>query len=94
MNKEIPVFLFNGFLDSGKTTLIKEIIEGEEAYRGYNTLIIATEDGEVEYDSKWVEANEVNLEIVLDEEYKDEEYFYKLVKNIIQNKLLLNLTLL
>ena len=31
-NNQIPVFLFNGFLDSGKTTLIKEIIENEEAY--------------------------------------------------------------
>lgn len=91
MNKEIPIFLFNGFLDSGKTTLIKEIIEGEEAYRGYNTLIIATEDGEVEYDSKWVEANEVNLEIVLDDEYKDEEYFYKLVKKYDPKQIVIEL---
>ena len=30
-NNQIPVFLFNGFLDSGKTTLIKDIIESEEA---------------------------------------------------------------
>ena len=44
MNNEIPVFLFNGFLDSGKTTLIKEIIEGEKSYHGYNSLIIAFED--------------------------------------------------
>ena len=38
MNKEIPLFLFNGFLDSGKTTLIKEIIESDKAYQGYKTL--------------------------------------------------------
>lgn len=80
MKKEIPVFLFNGFLDSGKTTLIKEIIEGEAAYRGYNTLIIATEDGEVSYDLEWVKNNEVNVVIIEDEEYKDETFFLELIK--------------
>ena len=91
MNKEIPVFLFNGFLDSGKTTLIKEIIEGEQSYRGYNTLIVATEDGEVEYDSEWIKKYEVNVEIMLDDEYKDEEYFYKLFKKYNPKQIVIEL---
>lgn len=28
-NKEIPVYLFTGFLESGKTTCIQEVIEEE-----------------------------------------------------------------
>lgn len=79
MNKDIPVFLFNGFLDSGKSTLIKEIIEGEDAYRAYNTLIIATEDGEVEFDKEWALNNQVNVEFMLEDEYDDESYFLYLV---------------
>ena len=80
MNNEIPVFLFNGFLDSGKTTLIKEIIEGESAYRGYNTLIVAFEDGETEYDELWCKNNEVNVVVVEDDDYKDDLFFFELVK--------------
>lgn len=91
MNKEIPVFLFNGFLDSGKTTLIKEIIEGETSYQGYNTLIIATEDGEVEYEDEWIKNNEVNVEIILDDEYKDERYFYELVKKYNPKQIVMEL---
>ncbi len=91
MDREIPVFLFNGFLDSGKTTLIKEIIESEEAYRGFNTLIVATEDGEVEYDSKWIKENEVNVEIILDDEYKDEMYFYNLFKKYNPKQIVIEL---
>ena len=91
MNREIPVFLFNGFLDSGKTTLIKEIIEGESSYRGYNTLIVATEDGEVEYDKKWIEENEVYVEIILEDEYKDERYFYELLKKYNPKQIVIEL---
>ena len=79
-NNQIPVFLFNGFLDSGKTTLIKEIIESEEAYHGYRTLIITFEDGEVEYSKDWREENEINVVFADDEEEYDELYFYQLIR--------------
>lgn len=79
-DNQIPVFLFNGFLDSGKTTLIKEIIESEEAYHGYNTLIITFEDGEEEYTKVWQEENQVNVVFADDEEEYDELYFYELMK--------------
>jgi hypothetical protein len=77
--KEVPVFLFNGFLDSGKTTLIKEIVSQTNVYKNYNTLIIATEDGEVEFDKEWALNNQVNVEFMLEDEYDDESYFLYLV---------------
>lgn len=51
--QEIPVYLFTGFMDSGKTTLIQETLYengfGEDNDR---MLIIACEDGDVEYDEE------------------------------------------
>ena len=48
--KEVPVFLLNGFLESGKTSLIKEIVENNDNYHNNSTVIICCEEGEVEYE--------------------------------------------
>ena len=50
MFKEVPVYLFTGFLDSGKTTFIQEVMEEEEFNVGERTLLLICEEGEVEYD--------------------------------------------
>lgn len=48
---EIPVYFFTGFMDSGKTTLIQEtLFENGFAEDDDRILIIACEDGDVEYD--------------------------------------------
>lgn len=44
---EIPVYLFSGFMDSGKTSLIKETLIEEDFGEGAKTLLIACEDGEI-----------------------------------------------
>lgn len=53
MASEVPVYFFTGFMDSGKTTLISETLLddgfGDDLDSG---LIIACEDGDVEYDEK------------------------------------------
>ena len=46
---EIPVYLFTGFLESGKTTFIQEVLEGEDFFTGEPTLLLLCEEGEVEY---------------------------------------------
>lgn len=48
--KEIPVYLFLGFLDSGKTKFIQETFEDERFDSGENTLLLVAEEGEEEYD--------------------------------------------
>ena len=46
---EIPVYFFTGFMDSGKTTLIQETL----FENGFDRiLIIACEDGDIEYDTE------------------------------------------
>ena len=45
---EIPVYLFTGFLESGKTTFIQDALEGDDFNAGERTLLLLCEEGEVE----------------------------------------------
>ncbi len=76
--KELPVFLLNGFLESGKTTLIKEIVENNEQYHNNSTVIIACEDGEVEYEDDWCEKYQVHVEKIDSQEDLTVSYLEKL----------------
>ena len=66
---EIPVYLFSGFMDSGKTSLIKETLIEENFGEGAKTLLIACEDGEVEYDE--AELAKANTKLVMIEEEEE-----------------------
>ena len=45
---EIPVYLFTGFMDSGKTSLISQTLVENDFTDGTPGLIIMCEDGDVE----------------------------------------------
>lgn len=63
---EIPVYLFSGFMDSGKSSLIREtLIDGDFSENG-KTLLILCEDGEVEFEEE--ELQKVNTRLVMIEE--------------------------
>lgn len=47
---EIPVYLFTGFLDAGKTTFIQGTLEDTRFNGGERTMLLLCEDGEEEYD--------------------------------------------
>ena len=49
MPKEVPVYLFLGFLDAGKTKFIQETFEDERFDSGERTLLLVCEEGEEEY---------------------------------------------
>ncbi len=49
--KEIPVYMITGFLDSGKTTFLNFTIHQPYFQVNADTLLIACEEGEVEYDA-------------------------------------------
>ena len=49
---EIPVYLFTGFMDSGKTTLVKETLFDDGFTEGGRSVVICCEDGDVEYDEE------------------------------------------
>ncbi len=47
---EVPVYLFTGFLESGKTKFIQETLEDERFNSGERTLLVVCEEGEEEYE--------------------------------------------
>lgn len=49
-DEEIPVFVFTGFLESGKTTMVHDWLEEEYFQDGRKTVVIVCEQGEKEYD--------------------------------------------
>lgn len=46
---EIPVYLFLGFLESGKTKFIQETLEDKRFNNGERTLMLVCEEGIEEY---------------------------------------------
>ena len=64
---QIPVYVFTGFLDSGKTKFIQETLEDPRFNAGERTLLLVFEEGEEEYDSSTYPHQNVYLE-VLDQE--------------------------
>ena len=48
---ETPVYLFLGFLESGKTKFIQETLEDPRFSNGEKTLLLVTEEGEEEYET-------------------------------------------
>ena len=49
-NEQIPVYLFTGFLESGKTKMIQETLEDQNFNDGCKILLIVCEEGIEEYD--------------------------------------------
>ena len=50
MPSNIPMYVFTGFLESGKTKFIQETLEDERFNTGERTLLLVFEEGEEEYD--------------------------------------------
>ena len=65
--KDIPVFLFTGFLESGKTKFIQETLEDKRFNSGERTLLIVCEEGEEEYEPDQFAAPNVFIQVVEDQ---------------------------
>ena len=61
---EIPVYVFTGFLDSGKTKFIQETLEDARFNNGERTLIIQFEEGEEEFCFESYPCQNVWLEVL------------------------------
>lgn len=63
---DIAVYLFTGFLESGKTSFIQETLEDERFNNGENTLLLMCEEGEVELKPEKFSAKNVFIEEIGD----------------------------
>lgn len=64
---DLPVYLFTGFLESGKTKFIQETLEDRRFHKGERTLLVLCEEGVEEYAPDQFCAPNVFLRTVEDE---------------------------
>ena len=65
---EVPVYLFTGFLGSGKTMFIQDALESPDFNEGERTLLLVCEEGENEYDPSKFAFPNIFMETVEEEE--------------------------
>ena len=78
--QQIPVYVFTGFLDSGKTKFIQETLEDPRFNAGERTLLLVFEEGEEEYDFSTYPHQNIHLE-VLDQQTVTTKQLQTLAKN-------------
>ncbi len=88
-NKKIPVYLFCGFLEGGKTSLIQESLEDERFNTGEKTLVILCEEGEVELDPTKFWGQNVTLKIVDDKAKLTKENLVEMTKGRILDRIII-----
>ncbi len=72
MVKEIPVYIFMGFLESGKTTFAKETLLDRNFTEGEKTLLLVFEEGEEEYDVEALKKKNIFVEYLEEEDLNTE----------------------
>lgn len=77
---EINVFLFLGFLESGKTKFIQETLEDPRMENGEKTLLLVCEEGEEEYAPERFKVKNVAIEYIDDEDDLNTQTLEYLVK--------------
>lgn len=81
-NREIPVYLFTGFLESGKTRFIQGTLEDERFNTGEKTLLLVCEEGEEEYNPSEFYGQNVHIKVLDDKDDMTEENLDKWAKAI------------
>lgn len=78
MAREIPVYLFTGFLESGKTTFIENTLIGQDFNEGDRALLLVCEEGIEEYDVPALAAHNIMVETIEEPEELTTEHLLKL----------------
>ena len=76
---ETPIFVFTGFIDSGKTTLLRDTIESPD-FKAKSNLIIVCEEGDEEFEDAFISRNNAYLEYVQKPEDLTDEFLESLAK--------------
>lgn len=70
--QEISVYVFLGFLDSGKTKFIQETLEDPRMDTGERTMLLVCEEGEEEYAPERFKVKNVAIEVIAGEDELNE----------------------
>ena len=74
---EIPVYVLAGFLESGKTTLMKETMDDPEFSAGEKTLLIVCEEGVEEYSEDMLKRWNASMETVENPDELTPDFFLR-----------------
>ena len=85
----IPVYLINGFLESGKTEFIKYTISQPYFKTRGTTLLILCEEGELEYEENLLKKTKTVLEVIEDEENFNIENLMELEKKYTPERIII-----
>lgn len=69
----IPVYLFTGFLESGKTKFIQETLEDKRFHKNEKTLVLVCEEGIEEFEPSKIPSKHVLFETIDEESELSEE---------------------
>lgn len=77
---DIAVYLFTGFLDSGKTSFAKETLDDPRFSGGERTIMLLCEEGEEELDEKVLSEKNIFIEYISESEDINEKNLKALTK--------------
>ncbi len=87
--KEVPVYLFFGFLESGKTSFIVETMKEGQFRDGKRTAYIICEEGIEEIDEDLLLMNKFKTAVIENEEEITEEHFLKIDKSFNPDRVII-----
>ena len=77
---ETPVYLITGFLESGKTSFIQDVLTSPDFADGARTLLLQCEEGETEYNEKEFARHNIEILRVEEEDVLTPQYLEKCQK--------------
>ncbi|MBQ5590605.1 MAG: GTPase [Clostridia bacterium] len=88
---DIPVYLFTGFLESGKTTFIQSTLQDDRFNKGERTLLLLLEEGVEEYDISKMPGQNIFIETFEDIEDITPEILKDLQKKLKIERVIIEL---
>ncbi|MBO5555859.1 MAG: GTPase [Oscillospiraceae bacterium] len=79
-NRDVPVYLFTGFLEAGKTKFIQETLEDKRFCNGERTLLLVCEEGEEEYAPDQFADKSVMIRVVEDQQALTTEHLLRFLE--------------
>jgi len=77
---KLPIYLFTGFLEGGKTSMIQESLNDQNFNSGEKTLVLMCEEGVEELDATQFWGQNVKIHVIDEESQLTREYLEGLVK--------------
>ncbi len=78
-NQDVPVYLFTGFLEAGKTKFIQETLEDKRFCNGEKTLLLVCEEGEEEYAPEQFATDSVKIRVIEEQSELTEDNLRRLL---------------